>query len=370
MRLLRRGVACVCALMLGAVPAVASADMRGVDVSNWQCNVDTGVLDADFVVTGVTWGTGGFDNTCLRNGVNQAANYQLERAVSSGKSIGVYHYALGRDPVAEADFYVDHVSRYIGRAVLVLDWESIDNPRFGNGAWVDSWVRRVHDRTHVWPIVYVQASALNQLSVFVRRHCGVWVAQYASNGLTGYQARPWRYGAYGEAMRQYTSNGYVSGYSGRLDLDYFRGERWQWDAYARGDGAKAVAPKPKAVAPKPKAVAPKPKAVAPKPNVSRETCVVVRRGDTLSGIAARTGLQPYQAWRGYRSGNSAVIYPGETVCYGGAVSVGSKPRSVRTYVVRRGDTLWKVFGGDWKRVASLNGLSNPGLIYPGQVLRY
>lgn len=358
MRMLRRGTACVCALLLGVMPAVASADMRGVDVSNWQCSIDTGVLDADFVVTGVTWGIGGFDNTCLRDGVNQAANYQIDRAVSSGKSIGVYHYALGRDPVAEADFYVDHVARYIGRAMLVLDWESIDNPRFGSGVWVDSWVRRVHDRTHVWPVVYVQASALNQLSVFVRQHCGVWVAQYASNMATGYQARPWRYGFYGEAMRQYTSNGYVSGYSGRLDLDYFRGERWQWDAYARGDGAKVPAPKPKAV--------------APESHVSRETCVTVRAGDTLSGIAARTGLQPYQAWRGYRSGDPAVIYPGETVCYGGVPYVlpRSCARSVRAYTVRRGDSLWRVFGGDWKRVASLNGLSNPDLIYPGQVLRY
>lgn len=360
--MLRRGVACVCALMLGLVPVAASADMRGVDVSNWQCTIDTSVLDADFVVAGVTWGTGGFNNVCLTNGVNQAANYQLERAVSSGKSIGVYHYALGRDPVAEADFYVDHASQYIGRAALVLDWESIDNPRFGSGAWVDSWVRRVHDRTHVWPIVYVQASALNQLSVFVRRHCGVWVAQYASSAATGYQAKPWRYGAYGEAMRQYTSNGYVSGYAGRLDLNYFRGERWQWAAYARGDGAKVSESKPK----------PNSKVVVPKSNVSRETCVTVKSGDTLSGIAARMGLQPYQAWRGYRSGNPAVIWPGETVCYGGTSYVlpRSRARSVRAYTVRRGDSLWKVFGGDWKRVASLNGLSNPGLIYPGQVLRY
>ena len=358
MRMLRRSMACVCALLLGFMPAVANADMRGVDVSNWQCSIDTGVLDADFIVAGVTWGTGGFDNTCLRNGVNEAADYQLERAVSSGKSIGVYHYALGRDPVAEADFYVDRVSRYVGRAVLVLDWESIDNPRFGSGVWVDSWVRRVHDRTHVWPIVYVQASALGQLSAWVRKHCGVWVAQYASNMATGYQARPWKYGFYGEAMRQYTSNGYVSGYSGRLDLNYFRGERWQWDAYARGDGVKVSASMPK------------PKAVVPESNVSRETCVTVRAGDTLSGIAARTGLRPYQAWHGYRSGNPAVIYPGETVCYGGTPYVLPRSRSVRTYTVRRGDSLWKVFGGDWKRVASLNGLSNPGLIYPGQVLRY
>ena len=324
--------------------------MRGVDVSNWQCDIDTYALDADFVVAGATWGVGGFNNVCLTNGVNQAANYQLGRAMASGKSIGVYHYAMGHDVNAEADFFVDNVRGYVGNAVLVLDWESQDNPQFGNGMWLETWIRRVHDRTRVWPIVYVQASALGQLTSFVREHCGVWVAQYASMNVTGYQETPWLYGAYGEAMRQYTSNGYVSGYAGRLDLNYFRGERWQWDAYARGDGANVSA--------------------QGKTNTGGDTsqsvCVVVIPGDTLSGIAARTGLLPWQSWHGYGSGNPAVIYPGETVCYGG----GAQSNVARTYTVVSGDSLWAVFGSDWARVASLNGLSNPSLIYPGQILRY
>lgn len=350
MRMWRSVVACVCALSLLFVPS-ASADMRGVDVSNWQCDIDTYVLDADFVVAGTTWGVGGFNNMCLSNGVNQAANYQLGRASDSGKSIGVYHYAMGRDANAEADFFIDNVRGYVGNAVLVLDWESQDNPQFGNGAWIETWVRHVHDRTRVWPIVYVQASALGQLSAFVREHCGVWVAQYASRAVTGYQERPWLYGAYGEAMRQYTSNGYVSGYAGRLDLNYFRGERWQWDAYAHGDGAVVSAPETNTGG-----------------NVAQSACVVVASGDTLSGIAERTGLLPWQSWHGYASGNPSVIYPGETVCYGGAVA--ARPDVVRTYTVVSGDSLWSVFGGDWARVASLNGLSNPSLIYPGQILRY
>lgn len=349
-RIWRNALACVCALLLTVVPS-ASADMRGVDVSNWQCDVDTFALDADFVVSGVTWGTGGFNNACLANGVNQAANRQLGRAVDSGKSIGVYHYAMGRDANAEADFFVDNVRGYVGRSVLVLDWESQDNPSFGNGAWIETWVRHVHDRTRVWPIVYVQASALGQLTSFVRAHCGVWVAQYASMNATGYQESPWLYGAYGEAMRQYTSNGYVGGYVGRLDLNYFRGERWQWDAYAHGDGANVSAPETNAGG-----------------DAARSACVVVMSGDTLSGIAVRTGLLPWQSWHGYASGDPAVIYPGETVCYGGAVAARSV--AVRTYTVVSGDSLWSVFGGDWARVASLNGLSNPSLIYPGQILRY
>lgn len=354
MRMWRSVLACVCALSLLFVPS-ASADMRGVDVSNWQCDIDTYSLDADFVVAGATWGVGGFNNSCLVNGVNQAANYQLGRAVDSGKSIGVYHYAMGRDANAEADFFIDNVRGYVGRSVLVLDWESQDNPSFGNGAWVETWVRRVHDRTQVWPIVYVQASALGQLTSFVREHCGVWVAQYASMAATGYQETPWLYGAYGEAMRQYTSNGYVSGYAGRLDLNYFRGERWQWDAYARGDGASVSAPETNAGG-------------NAGGNASQSACVVVESGDTLSGIAESAGLLPWQSWHGYGSGDPAVIYPGETVCYGGAAVV--QPGVSRTHTVVACESLWSIFGVDWARVASLNGLSNPSLIYPGQILRY
>lgn len=42
----------------------------------------------------------------------------------------------------------------------------------------------------------------------------------------------------------------------------------------------------------------------------------------------------------------------------------------RVYVVRSGDTLSGVFGNDWPRVAKLNNLPNPNLIYPGQKLKY
>lgn len=352
LRIWRSAVACICALLLFVVPS-ANADMRGIDVSNWQCDIDTAAVDADFVVAGATWGVGGFNNTCLINGVNQAANYQLGRAVDSGKSIGVYHYAMGRDANTEADFFIDNVRGYVGNAVLVLDWESQDNPSFGNGAWIETWVRHVHDRTQVWPIVYVQASALGQLTSYVREHCGVWVAQYASMNVTGYQETPWLYGAYGEAMRQYTSSGYVSGYAGRLDLNYFRGERWQWDAYAHGDGANVSVPETNVGG-----------------STSRSACVAVVSGDTLSGIAERTGLLPWQSWRGYGSGNPAMIYPGETVCYGGGIVVQSNANTARTYTVQPDDNLWAVFGTDWARVASVNGLSNPSLIYPGQILRY
>ena len=42
------------------------------------------------------------------------------------------------------------------------------------------------------------------------------------------------------------------------------------------------------------------------------------------------------------------------------------------YIVRRGDTLSGIaerFGLEWRRIASINEISNPNLIYPGQVIK-
>ena len=107
----------------------ASADMRGVDVSNWQCDIDTYALDADFVVAGATWGVGGFNNMCLTNGVNQAANYQLGRAADSGKSIGVYHYAMGHDANAEADITFESALATVIEFSLSNDYDYVETER-------------------------------------------------------------------------------------------------------------------------------------------------------------------------------------------------------------------------------------------------
>lgn len=60
---------------------------------------------------------------------------------------------------------------------------------------------------------------------------GLWIAQYANNNPTGYQATPWNEGAYTCAIRQYSSCGQLAGYGGRLDLDKFYGDRTAWAAY-------------------------------------------------------------------------------------------------------------------------------------------
>ena len=220
-------MAVLATLMLAGAPT-ALADMQGVDVSSWQPANVTRWIQADFAIVKVTQGTGY---------VNPYYPSQAAGTIETGKKLGLYHYAAGGNPSAEADYFLAQSAEYIGTAILVLDWESNQNPAWGNGNWVAQFADRVHDRVGVWPIVYVQASAINQIPQRVWDNCGLWVAQYANMNATGYQSQPWLLGRYGEAMRQYTSNGRIPGYSGALDLNIFRGEKWQWDAYANPGSA-------------------------------------------------------------------------------------------------------------------------------------
>lgn len=356
---LARIIAMIVAVLLGASPATALAAMNGYDISNWQCGINTAAVPSDFVVVGTTWGTGGFNNSCLANGVNTDANRQLQTAMNAGKRTGVYHYAMGGNPEAEATFFVDNVRGYVGKSILVLDWEQVDNPAWGDTSWPRRWAAKVKQLTGVNPIIYVQDSAYWQVAGMEQSHnTGIWIAQYASMDATGYQASPWNNGMRGEVMRQYTSSGVLPGWSGRLDLDIFNGTPEQWDKYVNPNGD--VQPLPQ----------PDPGTGSGGSAVTTEFCVTVASDDTVSGIAQRTGRLPWTAWR-VPSGDPARIWPGDRICYGGTgtVSAGQSTTSGGTYTVKSGDCLSMVFGSRWPSIAALNGLVSPYTIYPGQVLK-
>lgn len=339
----------VVTLLALAAPANA---LQGVDVSSWQPSEVTERVAGDFAIVKLTQGT---------SYTNPRAGEQLQAAVRSGKEIGLYHYASGGNCTSEADYFTRQARPWLRKAVLALDWESNQNSDWGSSSWATCFVKRVKDQTGVIPMIYVQASSVWQVSGARQEGAGLWVAQYASNRATGYQEQPWRLGAYGEAMRQYSSKGLLAGYTGFLDLNLFRGSREQWRKYANPQGAPVAAPAP-TVRPVP---APAPR---PQPQPCSSTCVTVRRGDSLSSIAARYGGS-WRDWHGYRSGNPSRIYPGERVCRGG-----SAPRATTTTTHRvvAGENLSGIaarYGTTWQRLQAMNGIRNANLIYPGQTLR-
>lgn len=103
----------------------------------------------------------------------------------------------------------------------------------------------------------------------------------------------------------------------------------------------------------------------------------VRRGETLSGIAARYGTSPSRLASLNGLSKKNLIRIGQVLKLPGGASApedggGSRKSGGGTYVVRRGDNLAiiaKRTGVPQRRLMAINSIENPNRIYPGQKLR-
>lgn len=195
--------------------------MNGIDISAWQGdeNIDLSKVPFDFCIVKATEGTS-YENRYFTS--------HCDKVLNKKRLLGAYHYANGGNVQKEADYFLAYVKKYIGKAVLVLDWEAKNNPLFGKNdlEWCLKWCNYVYRKTGIKPLIYVQKSAMGAVK---KTGYGLWVAQYPDYIETGYQKHPWNEGAYNCLIRQYTSVGKLSGYSGNLDLNkaYISAASWR-----------------------------------------------------------------------------------------------------------------------------------------------
>lgn len=203
--------------------------MNGIDISKWQAGIDLSKVPCDFVICKASGGLGypNFD-----------FDRQIKQAMSLGKLVGAYHFArdgyTGTTPEQEAEVFLKKVKPYIGKAILVLDWEA-DAVKLGAG-WAKRWLDYVRKETGVTPLLYSYwAEAKQKKWAEVAKTYPLWMAQYANyNKQTGYNADPWGEKTCGQwgsniAIRQYTSQGYLPGYGGNLDLNLAYINETEWD---------------------------------------------------------------------------------------------------------------------------------------------
>ena len=98
----------------------------------------------------------------------------------------------------------------------------------------------------------------------------------------------------------------------------------------------------------------------------------VRSGDTLSGIASLYGTTYQHLAEINGITNPNLIYPGQVLKITGGSTAAASSGNGGTYTVKSGDTLSGIaaaYGTTWKTLQSLNGITNANLIYPGQVLK-
>lgn len=286
--------------------------MRGIDISDWQRDINAGTVPADFVIVKATEGIGY---------VNPSCDKHIQQAIKAGRKIGVYHFARNgaNSAAAEAAFFLKNIRGYVKKAILVLDWE--DGGNVWNVAWAKQFLDIVQKETGVRPMIYMSESVVNahDWSSVAKADYGLWVARYRDYApdvnydmsLAGQKpsVRHWA----GYAMWQWTSSGRLSGYGGNLDLNEFYGDAAAWDKYAGGAPGKV-----------PGSVSnPQPQPSKPAPAPSPRKSYVVRPGDSLSAIASAHGLtlatvKALNPNAGHPAGNFNNIYPGDVIVLTGS----------------------------------------------------
>lgn len=345
--------------------------MQGIDISNWQNGINLANVPCDFVIIKATQGT---------SYVSPDFKRQIEQALSLGKYVGVYHYIGGQGAAGEAQHFYNNIKPYIGRVIICADWESEQNSQWGNEAYLDAFMKEINSRTGVPALIYASKSSF-PWSVASANNAGSWVAQYANYNATGYQDNPWNQGAYNCTIRQYSSAGRLAGWGGNLDLNksYIDGPTWMKYACPSGE-------------------TPQPAPTPSQPDISigsqelSDLVAETMRGNYGNGENRKNALgsryQEVQNAINHIQNGSAQEIADEV--WSGKWGNGDKRRAIlgnrydeiqgivngggsgTVYTVQKGDTLSGIaskYGTTYQRLAEINGLSNPNLIYPGQRLR-
>ncbi len=208
--------------------------LNGIDIASWQAGITVPNVDGDFVIVKATGAT---------EYVNPYFREWADATLACGKLLGLYHFARDAanpgSAVAEANHFINNAWPYIGKAILVLDFEgealSLPDPV----GWAKKFLDTVYKKTGVRPLIYLSQSvthSYNWSSIAPRYK--LWVAQYLyKNFDTGYLANPdggTDIGYWGRAqMYQYSSTGWIPGYWDRLDLNKFYGSPRMWNMLAR-----------------------------------------------------------------------------------------------------------------------------------------
>lgn len=222
--------------------ASVETTLDGYEIAASQSDLDVSEVAGDFVIIKATEGN-----------VLTTSYYQekAEEALEAGKLLGFYHFArTGSTAEGQAEYFVDAIKNYIGKAVLFLDWEntSYSDIRSEGTGWCKTWLDTVYQLTGVKPLIYLNKYATTEYDFSnIASDYKLWVAQYADTDThEGYQDDPWTsssgYGAWAApTLFQYSSTTRLSGFSGNLDVDKFYGSKSDWAALAASESSSAGA---------------------------------------------------------------------------------------------------------------------------------
>ena len=224
---------CVLALLLTGLVAAGGAqaqpELAGIDVSNWQHQIDWLAVSGTgtrFVFAKATEGTTYTDTTFALN---------RPGAKGIGLRFGAYHFARPAgstdaaavaSATAQADYFLSLAQPVPGELLPALDLEStggLSSPRLG--LWVQAWLDQVVARTGWKPVVYVSPSfwktRLGDSPVVAAAGHRLWIAHWTMETLPILPGASW--GGLGWSFWQWSNCQRIAGIAGCVDGDRFNG---------------------------------------------------------------------------------------------------------------------------------------------------
>lgn len=363
MKMIKRGAASV-AIALLLLPFTGTAHAAtvkhyGVDWSKYQGNDGKwGYSRDDFSISQI----GGYYNGSF---VPQTTyGTQVANTIALNKRAHTYIYAQfsGRNQADQMlDYYLPKVQTPKG-SIVALDVES-GNPDLAS---VEHALQRVQDAGYTAVLYGYKSFLINHLGSAglqeIASQWPLWLGEYKDYQVTTEPDYNYFPSFNNVQIFQFTSTYVAGGLDGNVDFTGITE-----NGYKNGN---AQEPATKTVA------------TTTGKQLHQDTHnYTVKSGDTLSAIASRYGMtvNALVALNGIQNAN--LIYPGQVlrVADSGAGSTVTKKATTpitstgtQVYTVRYGDTLSGIasrYGTSTSTLASINGISNPNWIYPGQVLK-
>ena len=324
----------------------SETEYDGIDVSNWQGYIDyKKVKESGIDIVYIKASEG----TAFRDPYFE---YNYENAKANGLKVGFYHFLTATNieqAKKQAQFFSSVISGKIPDCKLAMDFEQfnegISNEEINQIS--ETFLQTLKELTKKEVIIY--SNLYDSQRVFnyeLAQRYPLWLAYYGDyNNLEGVNSN-W---SVWEGV-QYTSRGIVSGIKGYVDKNKFTPN------ILLGENSEC------------------PNVEEPEPNTGENIYYTVKRGDNLWNIAKRYGMTVQDIAEINGISNPNLIYPGQVLKIIINNSNGNETSEMGhiIYIVKRGDNLWNIarrYGTTVQNIVEINRINNPNLIYPGQKIR-
>lgn len=309
---------------------------NGIDVSIWQGEINYERVKNDgieVVYIRSSEGASYVDPYYLRN---------YNNAKSNGLKIGFYHYLTAttvEEAIEQADFFVSLVGGLEPDCRLAMDFEQFDGLGIEEiNAISLAFLERVEQRSGKPVVIYSDSyNARDTFGEELAEKYPLWVAEYEVE-------EPESNGKWDTWIGfQYSSLGEINGINAKVDLDYFTEDIFL------SNSSKIPTPE------------------IPPPHPNDTETIIIQRGDTLSNLAVQYGTTVERLVELNNISNPNLIFAGNTLL----VPINDGKKQTVTYTVKKGDTLGSIakrYGISVQQLINANNIKNPNLIYVGQIL--